>query len=96
MRSHYPPINIIQSLSRLMSSMVSKEHLAKSNSLRLALASYARSEDLIRIGAYQKNSDPILDSAIQNLPALNKFLQQKPDDLYKYEEVVAQLMALAA
>ena len=96
MRSHYPPISIIESLSRLMSSMVSKEHLAKANSLRLALAAYARSEDLIRIGAYQKNADAVLDSAIQNLPALNKFLQQKPDELYKYEQVVALLMALAA
>ena len=94
MRSQYPPISIIESLSRLMSSMVSKEHLAKANALRLSLASYARSEDLIRIGAYQKNSDPVLDSAIQNLPALNKFLQQKPDDLYKYEQVVELLMAL--
>jgi len=96
MRSHYPPISIIESLSRLMSNMVSKEHLAKANSLRLALSAYARSEDLIRIGAYQKNSDPVLDSAIQNLPALNKFLQQKPDELYKYEQVVGLLMALAA
>jgi flagellum-specific ATP synthase len=96
MRSHYPPISIIESLSRLMSSMVSKEHLAKANSLRLALAAYARSEDLIRIGAYQKNADAVLDSAIQNLPALNKFLQQKPDELYKYEQVVAMLMSLAA
>jgi flagellum-specific ATP synthase len=94
MRSHYPPISIIESLSRLMSSMVSKGHLAKANALRLSLASYARSEDLIRIGAYQKNTDPVLDSAIQNLPALNKFLQQKPDDLYKYEQVVELLMAL--
>ena len=95
MRSHYPPISIIESLSRLMSSMVSKDHLAKANSLRLALAAYARSEDLIRIGAYQKNADAVLDSAIQNLPALNKFLQQKPDELYKYEQVVAMLMSLA-
>jgi flagellum-specific ATP synthase len=60
------------------------------------MAAYARSEDLIRIGAYQKNTDPLLDKAIQNLPALSNFLQQKPDDFCKYEEVVAQLMALPA
>jgi flagellum-specific ATP synthase len=94
MRSHYPPISITESLSRLMSSMVSRNHLAKASALRLSMAAYARSEDLIRIGAYQKNSDSVLDGAIQNLPALNKFLQQKPDDLYKYEQVVEQLMAL--
>jgi flagellum-specific ATP synthase len=94
MRSHYPPISIIESLSRLMSSMVSKEHLAKANALRLLISAYVRSEDLIRIGAYQKNSDPVLDSAIQNLPALNAFLQQTPDVLVKYADIVEQLMAL--
>jgi flagellum-specific ATP synthase len=94
MRSHYPPISIIESLSRLMSSMVSREHLAKANALRLLMSAYVRSEDLIRIGAYQKNSDPVLDSAIQNLPALNAFLQQTPDVLIKYPDIVAQLMAL--
>jgi flagellum-specific ATP synthase len=94
MRSHYPPISILESLSRLMSSMVSKQHLAKANALRLALATYARSEDLIRIGAYQKGSDPTLDAAIQNLPALNAFLQQRPDTLPKFSEVVSMLTAL--
>jgi flagellum-specific ATP synthase len=94
MRSHYPPISILESLSRLMSSVVSKEHLAKANALRLSMAAYARSEDLIRIGAYQKNTDPVLDKAVQNLPALNGFLQQQPDVLCKHAEAVNLLMAL--
>jgi flagellum-specific ATP synthase len=79
-----------------MSSMVSKQHLAKANALRLLMASYARSEDLIRIGAYQKNSDPILDSAVENLPALNAFLQQPPAALEAYPEIVTKLMALTS
>ena len=45
------------------------------------MAAYARSEDLIRIGAYQKGSDPILDGAVENLVALNGFLQQDPNTL---------------
>ena len=94
LRSHYPPVSILESLSRLMSSMVSKEHLTKANALRLLMAAYARSEDLIRIGAYQKDSDPILDKAVQNLPALNLFLQQRPDDQCKYTDAVASLLAL--
>ena len=84
MRSHYPPISILESLSRLMSSVVSEQHLAKANALRLLMAAYARSEDLIRIGAYQKDSDPVLDNAVRNLPALNAFLQQRPDTQSKY------------
>ena len=94
MRSHYPPISILQSLSRLMSSVVSETHLAKANELRLSMAAFARSEDLIRIGAYQKDSDPILDKAVQILPALNTFLQQRPDSRCRYVEAVESLMAL--
>ena len=94
MRSHYPPISILDSLSRLMSSMVSEQHQAKANALRLAMSVYARSEDLIRIGAYQRGTDPALDNAVHNLPALNHFLQQKPNTLPKYAEVVQQIMAL--
>ncbi len=94
MSSHYPPISILDSLSRLMSSVVSEQHLSKANALRRSMAVYARSEDLIRIGAYQKNADPILDNAVQNLPALNAFLQQRPEILNKHAEVVQQLLAL--
>jgi flagellum-specific ATP synthase len=94
MRNHYPPISILDSLSRLMPRVVSPEHLAKASALRRSMAAYARSEDLIRIGAYQKNSDPILDSAVENLPALNGFLQQNPNTLNRHAEIVQQLMAL--
>ncbi|MGA8940618.1 MAG: FliI/YscN family ATPase [Acidobacteriaceae bacterium] len=94
MRNHYPPISILDSLSRLMPRVVSKEHMAKANALRRSMAAYARSEDLIRIGAYEKNADPILDSAVQSLPALNAFLQQNPDVLNGHREIVEQLMAL--
>jgi flagellum-specific ATP synthase len=93
-RNHYPPISILESLSRLMNSMVSEGHLAKANALRLLIAAYSRSEDLIRIGAYQKNSDPVLDNAIENLPAINTFLRQKPDEFCSFEQTVEQLVAL--
>jgi len=95
LRSHYPPISILESLSRLMSSLVTEEHLGKAKALRLLMAAYARSEDLIRIGAYHRNTDPVLDSAIENLPALHAFLQQRPDSLCSYKDAVGQMMALA-
>ncbi len=94
LRSHYPPISILESLSRLMSSLVSEEHLTKTNALRLLMAAYARSEDLIRIGAYQKGTDPVLDNAMRNLPAVNAYLQQKPNDVGNMKSAVDQLMAL--
>lgn len=95
LRSHYPPISILESLSRLMSSLVTEEHLAKAKSLRLLLAAYAKSEDLVRIGAYHRGTDPVLDSAIDNLPALQAFLQQRPERLCSYDDAITQLMALA-
>lgn len=94
MKNHYPPIAILDSLSRLMPKVVSKEHLAKANALRRAMAAYARSEDLIRIGAYQKGADPVLDDAVQYLPALHAFLQQSPEVLCGQQDVVQQMMAL--
>jgi flagellum-specific ATP synthase len=94
-RNHYPPISILDSLSRLMNSMVSEKHLAKANAIRMMMAAYYRSEDLIRIGAYQKNSDPVLDGAIENLPAVNTFLRQKPDEFCTFPKTVERLVALA-
>ena len=75
-RNHYPPIAVLDSLSRLMSSVASPEHLKKSSALRKLLAAYVRSEDLIRIGAYQKGFDAVLDRAVEVVPELNKFLMQ--------------------
>lgn len=94
MRGHYPPISILDSLSRLMSSLASEQHLAKTRALRLAMSTYLRSEDLIRIGAYQKGADPTLDKAIQCISALDGFLQQPANALYGYGDVIAQLMQL--
>lgn len=94
MRSHYPPISILESLSRLMPSLVSEQHMAKAKALRLLMAAYARSEDLIRIGAYHRNTDPVLDKAIDNLPAIHAFLQQRPEMLPSYADAVAALTAL--
>jgi len=92
MRNHYPPISILESLSRLMPNIVSPAHLAKASALRLLLASYHRSEDLIRIGAYQKGADVTLDRAVEILPQLNAFLHQRPSEVFSYPAVIQSLM----
>jgi flagellum-specific ATP synthase len=76
--------------------MVSDQHLAKAITVRSMIDVYQRSEDLIRIGAYQKGSDPLLDKAIETLPSINGFLKQKPDDFTTLEETIQQLIALPA
>ncbi len=94
MRNHYPPISMLESLSRLMPSITSEEHMQKAKALRLLLASYNRSEDLIRIGAYQKDADPTLDRAVEILPQLNAFLQQRTDQIIPFAAVVKSLLEL--
>ena len=92
--NHYPPISILDSLSRLMPSVCGKEHLAKAKRLRALLASYAAAEDLVRVGAYQKGLDPLLDKAIANLPAIKSFLTQRPDEKADLKANIAALASL--
>ena len=95
-RGHYPPINVLDSLSRLMPKVCAPQQLAKVSGLRLLLSAYNRSEDLIRIGAYTAGSDPVLDRAIAALPTITAFLQQRRDQKPTLAETLQQLMALPA
>jgi flagellum-specific ATP synthase len=93
-RGQYPPISILDSVSRLMPSVCSHPHLEKANDLRRLLAAYTASEDLIRIGAYQKGSDPTLDKALVLIPELQRFLLQKPTEAPSLSETGTQLLSL--
>ena len=93
-RNHYPPISILDSLSRLMPNVANCDHLEQAKALRRLLAAYVHAEDLIRIGAYQKGADPVLDKAVEVLPALNSFLQQRPDELPQFADSLQRLVAL--
>jgi len=93
-RSHYPPIAILNSVSRLMSAVASPAHLEKSQALRRLLAAYTASEDLIRIGAYQKGSDATLDRALAVVPELQRFLMQKPGEAVTLADSITRLLAL--
>jgi flagellum-specific ATP synthase len=77
-----------------MPSVCSPEHLEKARRLRKLLAAYAASEDLIRVGAYQKGLDPVLDQAIDVHPAVTKFLQQRGDEKAPLSSTLAALKAL--
>jgi len=95
-RNHYPPIAILDSISRLMPNVCSAEHLEKAAKLRRMLAAHAAAEDFIRIGAYQKGSDPQLDQAVAVLPQLNQFLEQNSGEAASLAENLQRLMALSA
>jgi flagellum-specific ATP synthase len=94
LRNHYPPISILDSLSRLMSSVATPEHLEKSKALRILLSSYVQSEDLIRIGAYQRGFDAVLDRAVEVQGDLQRFLQQRSNETPHFADVTRQLAVL--
>lgn len=93
-QNHYPPISVLDSLSRLLPAVCAPKHLDKIQRLRQLIASYAASEDLIRVGAYQKGTDPVLDKAIDVMPHLNNYLQQKSDEKSSFEDARTRLLAL--
>jgi len=93
-QSHFPPIAILDSLSRLMPAVCAREHREKAARLRRLAAAYASSEDAIRVGAYQKGFDPILDQALAIMPALAAFLQQRPDDKASFAQTISALEAI--
>jgi flagellum-specific ATP synthase len=95
-QNHYPPIAVLDSISRLMPMVCSAQHMEKAQALRRLLAAYTASEDLIRVGAYQKGSDPMLDRALVILPELNRFLQQGANEQTSLEDNINRLLALAS
>ncbi len=91
---HFPPIQLLDSLSRLMPAVCSREHLAKVQRLRQMLSNYTRSEDLIRIGAYQRGADPDLDRAMQVVPNLRAFALQGPAEDPQLERTIESLLTM--
>jgi flagellum-specific ATP synthase len=93
-QGHYPAIHVLDSLSRLMPAITSPEHRQKAGRVRQLLAAYQRSEDLVRVGAYQRGADPLLDEALAALPAITAFARQDAHTRVPLDEAIQQLMQL--
>ena len=93
-RNHYPAIDVLQSLSRVMPAVTTPEHRRAAGRLRELLATYERHRDLILLGAYQKGSDPLVDTAIARIDAIHHFLRQSTDEAPPFDESVAALAKL--
>lgn len=75
-KGHYPAINVLSSISRLMTDVVNKDHLDLSYQFRRILADYSRIEDLVNLGAYEKGNNKNTDYALEMVDSLNSFLRQ--------------------
>ena len=85
-KNHYPAIDILQSISRVMSSVAGKSHKDAAGKLKNVLATYQEAEDLINIGAYKRGSNPGIDYAISKIDAVNAFLMQDTMEKFEFEE----------
>lgn len=93
-RNHYPAIDVLQSISRVMSAVATPEHKAVAGKLKNVLATYQEAEDLINIGAYKNGSNKSIDYAIKKIDAVNDFLLQQTHDKFEYDDIIAQMTAI--
>jgi flagellum-specific ATP synthase len=93
-RNHYPAVDILQSISRCMSSIITNEHKAAAGKLKNVLATYRDAEDLINIGAYKNGSNSEIDYAISKIKEVNAFLQQDIEAKLGFAQEVAMLMEI--
>jgi flagellum-specific ATP synthase len=92
---HYPAVDVLSSVSRIMNDLVEKDHLKASEKIQQWLATYNQSEDLINIGAYEKGSNPEVDKAIEKINQINDFLRQGIEEKANYQDTVKRLKNIA-
>jgi FliI/YscN family ATPase len=95
-RGHFPAIDVLASLSRLMPEVATREHRDRAQALREVLAQWKEGRDLVEIGAYKPGTNARLDRAIALLPRIDAFLRQDLHDLSAFEETAALLEVVLA
>ena len=93
-RGHYPAIDVLESISRLMTDIVPPEHRAAAQALREVLAAQRDNEDLVSIGAYRRGSNRGVDLALEMQQEINGFLRQRIDERSTVEQSAAHLSQL--
>ena len=93
-KNHYPAIDVLQSISRCMSQIATKEHKQFAGKLKNVMATYNEAEDLINIGAYKRGSNASIDYAIEKMDAVNQFLCQDVYEKIAFDESLVRLKAL--
>ena len=91
---HYPAVDVLESISRLMIDIASKEHLNAASQMFKLLAAYREAEDLINIGAYAPGSNPLIDMAIKMHPKIMGFLQQRIEEKYEFKATINALSSI--
>ena len=95
-KNHYPAIDVLQSLSRVMPAIVHPKHVASAAKIRSLMAKHKDIEFLVRVGEYQAGADPEADEALAKIDAINDFLRQKTDEKCDPSSTIPQLMQLVS
>ncbi len=95
-RNQYPAIDVLGSLSRVMSQIVPKQHQAGAGHLRKLMAKFDEIEPLMQMGEYKPGNDPVADEAVHKQQAIRAFLNQATDDLWDFNQSLGHLMQIAA
>ncbi len=95
MKNHYPAIDVLASISRLMSGIATPEQKSAAGAIRKIMSLYNENQDLISIGAYKSGTNPELDYAIKHIDAVNKFLQQPVDARSSMAETIQTMINIA-
>lgn len=90
-RNHYPAIDILSSVSRLMNDVVTPDHRQLAGKVKNILSVYKEAEDLINIGAYAKGNNPKIDEALKYIDEIEKFLKQSIEEKMDFDKTIAAL-----
>lgn len=95
-RGHFPAVDVLRSLSRVMSDVVSEPHQRAARALRELVAAHESKKDLIALGAYTPGKDPLTDRSLAAMPEVLRLLRQEGDEISDFEETAARVQGLAA
>ncbi len=93
---HYPAVDVLESVSRVMSAITTEEHRRAAHRLLDMMATYREAEDLINIGAYVKGSNPRIDEALKNWDRIRGFLRQRAEEKIDFAGSIDQLISMMA
>jgi flagellum-specific ATP synthase len=93
-KNHYPAVDVLASISRVMPNIISSEQKQCANEIKSLLAVYKEAEDLINIGAYTRGSNINIDRAIDKIDQINSFLRQETDENIELDEVLTKIKSI--
>jgi len=93
-RNHYPCIDVLASVSRLMPDLAPGPFTEKAGKIRELISTYQKAEDMINIGAYVKGSNPKIDLALKKIDAINAFLKQRYDECISAEQAMSKVIEI--